>query len=71
MLNVFRSLLDIVVNLVNFVINTITSLINFILNIPNYINVLTASIGYLPTVFIPFALASVSVYVVLFLIDRR
>lgn len=71
MLNILRSLIDIVVNLVNFVANTIDSLIKFIVLVPNYVNVLTASIGYLPSVLIPFALASVSVYVVLFLIDRR
>lgn len=71
MLNILRSLLDIITNLINFVINTITSLINFILNIPNYVNVLTTAIGYLPSVLIPFALASVSLYVVLFMIDRR
>lgn len=71
MLNILRSLLDIIVNLVNFVINTITSLINFIINIPNYVNVLTVAIGYMPTVLIPFAIASVSLYVVLFMIDRR
>lgn len=71
MLDLLKSLIDIIVNLVNFVINTINSLINFILNIPNYLNVLTASISYMPILLIPFALASVSVYVVLFLIDRR
>ena len=71
MLNILRSFLDIVINLVNFVINTVTSLINFIVNIPNYVNVLTAAIGYMPSLLIPFAIASVSLYVVLFLIDRR
>ena len=71
MLDVLRSVLDIIVNLVNFVINTITSLINFIINIPNYVNVLTTAIAYMPTMVIPFAIASISLYVVLFLIDRR
>ena len=71
MLDILRSLIDIVVNLVQFVINMITSLINFIINIPIYVNVLSSSIAYMPSVLIPFALASISVYVVLFLIDRR
>lgn len=71
MLNILRSLIDIVRNLISFLTNMITSLITFIVNIPNYVNVLTASIGYLPAMLIPFAIASISVYVVLFIINRR
>lgn len=71
MLNVLRSFLDIVINLVNLVINIVESLINLISNIPNYLNVVTGAIGWLPNALMPFALASVSLYIVLFLLNRR
>ena len=71
MLNALRSILDIITNLINLVINIFESLINLISNIPNYLNVVTGAIGWLPNVLMPFALASLSLYIVLFLLNRR
>lgn len=71
MLDAFRSIVDILTNLVNLLVNIVESLINLISNIPNYLNVVTGAIGWLPNVLMPFALASVSLYIVLFLLNRR
>ena len=71
MLNALESILSLFANIGQLIINIFTSLLNFLLNIPNYVNVLSTAIAFLPAVLVPFALASVSVYVVLFVIDRR
>lgn len=70
MLNVLNNLLDTITSLVQFVINSITSLINLLIKIPTYTTFLINSINVLPSIFIPFAIACISIYVVLFVINR-
>lgn len=70
MLDLLSSIANIIVSLVQLVISTINSFVNLILNIPTYITFLTSSIGFLPDIVIPFALATVALWVVLFMIGR-
>lgn len=70
MLNLLSSIGNIIVSLIQLVISTINSFVNLIVNIPTYITFLTSSIGFLPDIVIPFALATVALWVVLFMIGR-
>ena len=71
MLDLLASIGTIISSLVSFLVNTVNSLVTFISNIPVYLAFLTTSFSLLPSVIIPFALASVTTYIVLLLIDRR
>lgn len=71
-------MLDLLSRLVNgiavgiqLVINIVTSLVNFVINIPTYVSFMSTSLTVLPNVVLPFALLSVTISVVLFLINRR
>ena len=70
MINIFNSILDIITSLIGFVINTITSLIVLIGHIPTFVSFATSSAAFLPTMVLPFVLASISIYVVLFILGR-
>lgn len=70
MIKLLQSIVDTIVSLVSFVIHTVTSLVNLIAHIPSYVSFLTVSIGYLPTIIMPFALASISLYVVFLILNR-
>lgn len=70
MIKLLQSIVDTVVSLVSFVIHTVTSLLNLIAHIPSYVSFLTVSIGYLPSIIMPFAIASVSIYVVFLILNR-
>lgn len=70
MITLLQSIVDTIVSLVGFVIHTVESLINLIAHIPSYVSFLTVSIGYLPTMIMPFAIASVSIYVVFLILNR-
>lgn len=71
MINLLQSIVTIVTTVINFFIHTIESLISFFLNIPTYTAFLINSINILPSVIIPFALASISLYVMLMVIGRN
>lgn len=71
MINLLRSIVDFIIAIVSFIVHTIGSLLNFITLIPEYASFLVQSLNVLPAVFIPFAIASVSIYVVLFIINRK
>lgn len=72
MLAILHSFLNTLQSVVNFVINTFTSLIDFMLHIPIYVTFLYNSInGILPSILLPFITACISLYVVLFIINRR
>lgn len=71
MLNALRSILDIITSIIAFVYNAFTSLLSLIQQIPQYVSMITVSVGYLPTVLIPFAIASVSLSVLLFMVNRK
>lgn len=69
------SLLESIVNTLSalgaFIVHSIESLFNLLENIPSYVSFLTVSIGYLPTAIMPFAIASISVYVVYLILGRN
>lgn len=71
MLNALRSILDIITSIIAFVYNAFASLLSLIQQIPQYVSMITVSVGYLPTVLIPFAIASVSLSVLLFMVNRK
>lgn len=70
MISLLQSIVDTITSLVSFVIHTVTSLLNLIAHIPSYISFLTVSIGYLPSIVMPFAIASISLYVVFLILNR-
>lgn len=70
MISLLTSIVDFITSVVGLLIHTIESLVNLFLHIPTYVSFLSVSIGYLPTMIIPFAIASVSIYVVFMIINR-
>lgn len=71
MINILRSMLDTLIAIVSFVIHTFTSLFDLLKRIPELVSIVTASIGFLPDVIMPFALASLSILIVLFVLNRK
>lgn len=70
MVQIFNSFLTIISSLMSFLIHTITSLVSLIAHVPVYVSFLVASINVLPAIVIPFALASISLGAVLFMLGR-
>lgn len=70
MLQILQSISEIIITAITLVIHIIESFVNFIINIPNYTAFLISSLNILPSVFIPFVVASISIYVIYLLIDR-
>ena len=71
MISLLKSIVDIISSLFAFIVNTIKSLLVLLTHLPTYTDFLVSSISYLPSVVLPFALASVSIYVILFIINRK
>lgn len=71
MLSILESLIHTITALINFFIHAIQSLINLFIKIPTYVNFLVTSINVLPIIIIPFAMAAISIYVVLFILGRK
>ncbi len=71
MLNLLSQIATVISSIIQFVIHAITSLLNFILLIPTYITFIISSINVLPSVLIPFAIASIWVTAYLFIIGRN
>lgn len=71
MLDALTAIISAIQSVIQFLINTVNSLVSFFASIPTYVAFLTSSINLIPSVIVPFAIAGVSVYVVLLLIDRR
>lgn len=71
MIQLLQSIVEVVTSVVSFVIHSITSLFNLLSHIPQYVSFMATSINVLPSVIIPFALASVSVYVVFLVLGRN
>lgn len=71
MIHLLKSLVTIVASLINFVIHSISSLINLFFHIPQYLSFITTSLDVLPAVILPFALATVSIYAVYFILNRQ
>lgn len=70
MIDLFKSIVDFLVSIGGIVVHTIDSLVNLFLHIPSYVSFLSVSISYLPTIILPFAIASISIYVVFIVINR-
>lgn len=70
MIGLLSSIVSTVTALVNFLIHGIVSLFLFVARIPSYVAILTTSVGFLPATVMPFAIASISIAVVLFFINR-
>lgn len=70
MLSLLRSIVEIIINLVEFVIQFITSFIDFFTHLPQYLSFLFNNITTLPSLVIPFVTASISIYIILFLLGR-
>lgn len=70
MISILQSFVQTVSALIMFVINSISSLLRLIVHIPEYVAFLTTSINVLPAIIIPFALASISLGAVLFILGR-
>lgn len=71
--NLWQGITDLfnaVIGAISFLIHTITSMVSFVAHIPAYISFTTSAINVLPAMLIPFAVAGISAYVVLFIINR-
>lgn len=71
MISIFITILNVISSIIHLIINVINGLISLIIHIPTYISFLTVTIGFLPALIIPYLIASVSIYVVLFIIGRK
>lgn len=71
MIDGIRAALDFFTSVSQFATNMILGLFNLLNHIPTYISFLSVSIGLLPAMLIPFAIASISIYGVLFLLNRE
>lgn len=70
MINLLRSILEIIINLIEFVIQFIQSFIDLFLHIPQYISFIVNNLVTLPSLLIPFIMASISIYIIFLLLGR-
>lgn len=70
MLNILNSVLTTITSMVGFLIHTIETLLSFFLHIPQYVLFITDVVAFIPAIFVPFAVASISIWVMRFLINR-
>lgn len=59
-----------IVTLFQFLINLVSSLFTFLSHLPQYVSFALNSINVLPDILVPFAVAGISIYFVLRLINR-
>ena len=71
MLNLLSQIVNTIIAIVSFFVHSIESFINLLVHLPSYITFLTQSIGFLPAILIPFATASISIYVILMIVGRN
>lgn len=71
MIELLKSIVSVITTVITFFIHSIESLISFFLNIPTYATFLINSVNVLPSVVIPFAIASISLYVMIMVIGRN
>lgn len=69
--DILKSIADVIVSLLQFAINIFTSLFNLFASIPRYLTFVTASLNTLPAIILPFALASISIYVIYLVLGRN
>ena len=71
MVDFLKALFGTFASLIAFVWNAISSLFNLISKLPTFVLFLTNSVALLPVILIPFIVAAISIYVVLFVIGRN
>lgn len=71
MLNILSQIANTIIAVVTFFIHTLESFINLMMHLPSYITFFRQATGFLPAILIPFTLASLSIYVVLFIVGRN
>ena len=71
MLNVLRSIADVIINIAEFLISFFVSFFELIKNIPQYLSFITNNLSSLPNIVIPFATASISLYIVFLILGRN
>lgn len=71
MITMFKSIVETITALVTFIIHSILSLFYLLYSLPSYIVFLTSAINVLPAVIVPFAIASVSTYVMFLILARN
>lgn len=69
-INFFQWIADLFQTIIHFVVNLFESLINFFKLIPTIMTFVSASIGYLPSVVMAFAVATVAIAVLLLVLGR-
>ena len=70
MINFLNSIVDTITSLISFVIHAIQSLFSLLINIPRYVAYLSNVLQYIPAVFAPFLLVSISLYVMYLIVGR-
>lgn len=71
MLNLLAQIVNTIIAIASFIVHSLESFINLIIHLPSYVTFLIQSIGFLPALLIPFATASISIYIVLFIVGRN
>lgn len=71
MINLLKAIVQTMASLLIFVSHAITSLIKLFIHLPEYMAFINTSFTVLPTIVIPFALASVALYAVFFVLGRQ
>lgn len=71
MLDFLKTFFDTLGSLLTFIFNAISSLVNLISKLPSFVLFLTNSVALMPMILIPFVLAAISIYVILFILGRN
>lgn len=71
MIKLLTTLVDVASAIVNFFVHTLLSLLYFIARIPTYITFFVDSFAILPAVIVPFAIVSIYIYVLYFILARQ
>ena len=71
MINLLKSIAETIFAVISFVIHSFETLFVFITHIPTYIAFFISSFDVLPAVILPFAVLSVYVYVLYFILARN
>lgn len=73
-----KYLYDLIINffsaiagVIQFVVNLVVSLARFVVMIPQYLSQLVSVVGFMPAFLIPFAVASITIGVVQYLLNRK
>lgn len=71
MLDLLRTIVNSITSFFNLTVHTIYSLFYFLFKIPTYISFFIDSLDLLPAVIVPFAIASIYIYVMYFILSRE